>query len=41
MSRAETGQSDMAALAKRGYDLVVVSVNRRPGRTFIFRQYRI
>ena len=37
MSRAETeGQSDMAALAERGYDLVVLSVNRRPGDLLFF-----
>jgi hypothetical protein len=37
VSRAETkGQSDMAALAERGYDLVVLSVNRRPGDLLFF-----
>ena len=37
MSRAETeGQSDMAALAERGYDLVVLSGDRRPGDLLFF-----
>ena len=37
MSRAETeGKSDMAALAERCYDLVVISVDRRPGDLLFF-----
>jgi hypothetical protein len=37
VSRAETeGQSDMAALAERGYDLVVLSGDRRPGDLLFF-----
>jgi nucleotide-binding universal stress UspA family protein len=34
--RRTEGQSDMAALAERGYDLVVLSVNRRPGDLLFF-----
>ena len=37
MSRAvPKGQSDMAALAERGSDLVVLSVNRRSGDLLFF-----